>query len=174
MAGTAADFLGHSRVKSGQSLSRNRLFVGRGKRKSRRTSISGVSISQHCPGWRLDPTWGPWPSSEPSTGPGTPSTPCSIGRRRAPGGLPGRGGGGRRRIQPAAALDELRSEETQGAARSNRDDASFAEPSAVHAVPSGWPCGQASKVPGQAAPPRPGVPVRRALAWNQPRLIPAL
>jgi hypothetical protein len=32
----------------------------------------GVSISQHCPGRRLDPTWEPWPSSERSTGPATP------------------------------------------------------------------------------------------------------
>ena len=38
----------------------------------------GVSLSQHCPGWRGDPTWGPWPSSARSTGPATPSTPCSI------------------------------------------------------------------------------------------------
>jgi hypothetical protein len=41
-------------------------------------TMLGVSISQHCPGRRLDPTWEPWPSSERSTGPATPSTPCSI------------------------------------------------------------------------------------------------
>jgi hypothetical protein len=41
-------------------------------------TLLGVSLSQHCPGRRRHPTWGQWPSSERSTGPGTPSTPCST------------------------------------------------------------------------------------------------
>jgi len=41
-------------------------------------TMLGVSISQHCPGRCLDPTLEPWPSSERSTGPATPSTSCSI------------------------------------------------------------------------------------------------
>ena len=65
-------------------------------------TLIGVSLSQHCPGRRRHPTWGPWPSSERSTGPATPSTPCSTSHRRAPGGLPARGGGDRRRRGPAA------------------------------------------------------------------------
>src|SRR5215472_4284252 len=40
-------------------------------------TLLGVSLSQHCSGRRRAPTWGPWPSSEPSTGPATLSTPCS-------------------------------------------------------------------------------------------------
>src|SRR5713101_8252449 len=42
------------------------------------STLFGVSLSQHCPGRRRDPTWGPWPSSERSIGPETPSTPCST------------------------------------------------------------------------------------------------
>src|SRR5439155_9456395 len=37
-------------------------------------TLFGVSLSQTCPGRRRAPTWGPWLS----TGPATPSTPCSI------------------------------------------------------------------------------------------------
>ena len=41
-------------------------------------TLVGVSLSQHCPGRRRHLTWGPWPSSERSIGPETPSTPCST------------------------------------------------------------------------------------------------
>ena len=41
-------------------------------------TLFGVSLSQHCPARRLDPTWGLWASSKRTTGPETPSTPCST------------------------------------------------------------------------------------------------
>ena len=41
-------------------------------------TLFGVSLSQDCHGRRRHPTWGPWPSSAQSTGPATPSTPCST------------------------------------------------------------------------------------------------
>ena len=54
-----------------------RLTAGSGSAAAIPTLI-GVSLSQHCPGRRRHPTWGPWPSSERSAGPATPSTPCST------------------------------------------------------------------------------------------------
>ena len=46
-------------------------------------TLFGASLSQHCPGRRRDPTLGLWPSSARSTGPETPSTPCSTRSSRS-------------------------------------------------------------------------------------------
>jgi hypothetical protein len=49
-------------------------------------TLFGVSLSQHCPSRRRDPTWGPWPSSERSTGPVMPRSMCLPPPSRKRGG----------------------------------------------------------------------------------------